>query len=158
MIAKAIITSVLAALAVPAMALTPLPPCDEDAYGMSSAEYADWDNGLVLASYYWRGEGPADEPWKETAVVRLIDCKSGDFILLSRPDWQKDRYNLPEQHARIVDQLAEAEKMTLAQFRRKMTRAGAIVSRYSDNEESCSCREYFPELRGDKTPFRGTNG
>ena len=146
------------ALMSPVQALTPLSPCEIDAYGMSSGEWVGWDNGHVLASYYWRGELPADEDWKTTALVRLIDCQSGDFVLISRPSWQEDRYNLRQEHQGVLDQIASGEPLTLAQFSRKMKRAGAQVSRYSDTEETCSCSLYFPELRGNKTPFRGTDG
>jgi len=157
-IARILITALALGVGGGALAMTGEAPCQRDAHGMSSTELRVWESGLVLDTYTWGGEGAADEVWKETAAMRLIDCKSGDFILVSRPTWHQNGEILSERHTRVVEALATDDEMTLATFLRKMNRAGAFVARHTENEESCSCSVHFPELRGDKKPFRGTDG
>ncbi|UYV35961.1 hypothetical protein N4R57_12990 [Rhodobacteraceae bacterium D3-12] len=161
MIAKSIISfalsGVFALAAGNAAALSISPPCERDSGGMNAAKIAGWSNGHVLTSYVWEGAGTPAAKWKTDAIMRLIDCRSGKFVLLSRAKGG-DKYDLTDKQMSVLQRLEQGEKISLNSFQRAMKRAGVATKRYRDTDETCTCKVYFPELRGNKVPFNPGSG
>lgn len=124
---------------------------------MYSEAYTVWDNGHVLSTFVWEPEEEPDAEWKKLAIMRLMDCNSGRFVLVSRaPDG--GIYQLPTRQHETLNEIEDGETITLNRFQRKMKRAGAATRRFADSDETCICSVHFPELRGKKNPYRGTRG
>ena len=139
-----------------ATALSIAPPCERDEQGMYAVKFGAWGDGHVLTHYVWSEDAAPDAAWKKLAIMRLIDCRSGKFVLLSRAP-SGEMYDLPEAQAEVLDKLRDGDAISLGKFQRVMKRAGVKAKRFSDTDETCTCNAYFPELRGKKNPYRGTN-
>lgn len=140
-----------------ASALSIPAPCARDAEGMYAGKIEGWNNGHVLTSYVWEERRAPDAAWKANAIMRLIDCRSGKFVLLSRAPGG-DKYDLPKPQTAVLDRLQEGSTISLGKFERAMKRAGVATQRFRDTEETCTCKVYFPELRGNKTPYQRRPG
>lgn len=112
-------------------------------YGANS-----WPNGFTLDYVEY---GPNDVEWQAELGAEITECRTGRILVIEIEEDAPPYENT----LRMGDFLmAEAQSdNTLDQVRTLALNAGFGATMFTDNEERCGCATFYPELRGDKTPF-----
>ena len=137
-----------------ALVAPPMPECYWDAYNSETDSYsrrmgaAQWPNGFVTEMVEY---GPNAQGWKAEFGAEITECASGRMLII---DTHGSSESI-EQSAGLfafLDQERDSAN-TLDQVRDLARREGWDATMYTDDEERCGCATFYPELRGDKTPF-----
>lgn len=107
-----------------------------------------WPNGYVEDYVEY---GPNHVDWKANIGAEIVDCSTGRMLVIEidKPlDSPRDTGDLLS----FLDRERDSGN-TLDQVRELARRAGYSATMFIDDEERCGCSAFYPELRGDKTPF-----
>ena len=137
-------------IAAPAAAMTPVPMC---AGTPVQGKYSVWDARNVEGGFVtYVGEDEA----AEKAVVVLEHCKSGKALVANAVSGDNDE--APDYVDNVRDAVGDfaytENEYTMNQIRAGLRERG-IKSRIKTlKSESCGCANYYPELRGKRTPYK----
>ena len=124
--------------------------CLIDRDGAAMAELpVDLGDGFVAQSF---AEGLV--PRLEAPFVILNQCESDAFLLTRRPLLPDgERQGADEVIGAIRAALASEAEFTVLELARRLTALGAPSQLRQSAGERCGCAVFYPELRGDKTPW-----
>lgn len=107
-----------------------------------------WPNGFTLDRVSY---GPNDIAWQAEIGAEITECSSGRMLVIEIVN----DINSYRQLERLTEFLQEESQSsnTLDQVQRLAQKAGYSATLFTDDEERCGCSTFYPELRGDKTPF-----
>jgi hypothetical protein len=134
--------------AAPAWAVSP----EECLMGDPARPYADvpedLGGGLVLQRFV-QGEGD-----DELNVSIVIFCPSSEQIEAITRQNGRTTGSHDSVMASVLAALASAERVTMADLRARVEAAGTPTSyQGAHGAERCGCAAFYPELRGDKSPW-----
>ncbi|MGJ8625440.1 MAG: hypothetical protein ACSHXB_00660 [Sulfitobacter sp.] len=137
-------------LAVPASAMTPVPIC---AGTPMQGQFAVWDASNVENGFV-KYVGEHETAGK--ALVVLEHCKTGKTLIADAV------VNDDDQAANHVDNVRDAlddfiytsTPHTMKQIRAGLRTRGISSKIRTLKAESCGCSVYYPELRGNRTPYK----
>lgn len=140
----------LCLLAAPAVALTPLPPCEVVEGGMrvSNAEaFGYYGSGFVTEEYYQSmDEGAAAVPPQLEGFFgyRLIDCNSREFLAVDTPDRNEASQLLATEFLR--NKVQQEKPFTMADVNRAVQALykgrNVNILTLRETEQTCSCDYY----------------
>ena len=106
-----------------------------------------WPNGYAMDLVEY---GPNNVDWKAELGAEINECATGRLLVIESSYSAND-----EQYIRLFDFLDSQRESTntLDQVRNLARNAGFSATMFTDDEERCGCATFYPELRGDKTPF-----
>lgn len=123
----------------------------------SIAAPRDLGGGLIVADRNHGGYHGADHWAADRALV--TDCGSGSEILLERSASEGIGETVHDRAPQVDALLSKvqgpgeaAERMAYLRSQAKRQRIHA--EEFSSDAESCGCRVFYPELRGDKKPYQ----
>ena len=140
-------------LATPALAEEYMPPCGvELERGWWTFQIDKRANGFV--SYV--SIDTFENPTPEDARLRtsLEHCASGQTLWVDTGPYEEHGPNTVHDH--FEAQMKSSQGITQDQLAKELRALGARTRIVSSSAESCACQAFYPQARGDKTPYVST--